>query len=81
MNTQKNFNFFQKPLCPSFIQPLIKFSQMNFLRVLCLKVMTEFIISVQCKRFLRHFSKILGTQSTHKCQQFSPETTSVREKF
>ena len=33
MNTQKNLNFLQKPLCPSFTQLLIKFSQMNFLRV------------------------------------------------
>ena len=33
MNTQTNFNFLQKPLCPSFTQLLIKFSQMNFLRV------------------------------------------------
>ena len=33
MNTQKNVNFLQKPLCPSFTQLLIKFPQMNFLRV------------------------------------------------
>ena len=33
MNTQTNFNFLQKPLCPSVTQLSIKFSQMNFLRV------------------------------------------------
>ena len=33
MNTQKNLNFVQNPLCPSFTQLLIKFSQMNFLRL------------------------------------------------
>ena len=33
MNTLKNLNFLQKSVCPSFTQLLIKFSQMNFLRV------------------------------------------------
>ena len=33
MNTQKTVIFLQKPLYSSFIQHLIKFSQMNLLRV------------------------------------------------
>ena len=33
MNTQQNLDFLQKPLCPSFTQHLLKFSQMDFFRV------------------------------------------------
>ena len=32
MNLEKNLNFLQKPLCPSFTQLLIKFPPWNFLR-------------------------------------------------
>ena len=41
MNTQKIANFHQKPLCPSFTQLLIKFSQINFLRVDCKTLLFE----------------------------------------
>ena len=47
--TQKNFNFLQKSLCPSFTQLLIKLLQMNFLRVVFIKMKIHF-----CRQNIRY---------------------------